>query len=977
MKKSTAALRGTASILALLMPISATAANLTFKYDSIINKSLGISTTAKAAASEENIYWKNDYGYDANALVDVNYDAAAANIEIAEEGITLLRNENNALPLAEGSKITVFGNAAINSNIFTESRASYLTTSTLLSSLEQQFGAANINETLCNDVYSQLGKTDISNVVEADVATISSKASSWSNYGDVALVVLGRTGSEGNDLYQYSASDTYEDGSPRRMLDLSTNEAAMMQYLQQQKEAGAFKKIVVIVASEFPMELGFLSEYDVDAALLTGTCGAFGCTAIAEILAGTVNPSGHVVDTYAANSVSAPAVLYAGQEGTREWTNADEVNAYVQKEADIANDQIDFYNIYAEGIYVGYKYYETRYEDTVMGTGNANGAAGATEGETWNYSDEMVYPFGYGLSYTTFDQTLDSVEYDEASNSYNVKVTVTNSGSTAGKSVVEVYAQTPYGDYEKTNRVEKAAVNLMGYGKTSLLDSGASETVTVNVPRYFLASYDENAAKTYILSQGDYYFAIGSDAHDALNNILAAKGYTTDNGMTAAGDAAKTYTWTQDALDTTTYSASPYTGYEVTNQFDDADLNYYGYDFTYLSRSDWEGTYPVEAYAIEANEAIYSTLSNYDYETPADAPDVSSFTQEAENGLQLIDMMDVAADDDEAWDKFLDQMSVEEMANLMTDSEDAQLVADLGIPGNRRIDDDTNPGGQFTWVSHPLTARTWNVDLHNTRGYFEGIIASLNDYDEIWFGSGNLHRTPYNGRTGQYFSEDATISYWAGYYEAQGVQSVGTICCVKHFTTNDQETHRQGLTTFTNEQALREIYLRAFEGAFQGGALSTMTALNRIGTRLCKNNYALITTVLRDEWGFDGHVTSDGYVDLAYFNNTLEELVAGMDYSCIDTSGANAPRVISAVKDGDGYILQAIRQAAKRNLYVMLHTTSMNGLGGESSIMVIVPTWEKALMAVNVALTGAFVVVAVLAVVSYLKKKQTVVKKEN
>ena len=223
----------------------------------------------------------------------------------------------------------------------------------------------------------------------------------------------------------------------------------MMQYLQQQKEAGAFKKIVVIVASEFPMELGFLSEYDVDAALLTGTCGAFGCTAIAEILAGTVNPSGHVVDTYAANSVSAPAVLYAGQEGTREWTNADEVNAYVQKEADIANDQIDFYNIYAEGIYVGYKYYETRYEDTVMGTGNANGAAGATEGETWNYSDEMVYPFGYGLSYTTFDQTLDSVEYDEASNSYNVKVTVTNSGSTAGKSVVEVYAQTPYGDYEK------------------------------------------------------------------------------------------------------------------------------------------------------------------------------------------------------------------------------------------------------------------------------------------------------------------------------------------------------------------------------------------------------------------------------------------------------------------------------------------------------------------------------------------------
>lgn len=209
------------------------------------------------------------------------------------------------------------------------------------------------------------------------------------------------------------------------------------------------------------------------------------------------------------------------------------------------------------------------------------------------------------------------------------------------------------------------------------------------------------------------------------------------------------------------------------------------------------------------------------------------------------------------------------------------------------------------------------------------------------------------------------------------MQSVGTICCVKHFTTNDQETHRQGLTTFTNEQALREIYLRAFEGAFQGGALSTMTALNRIGTRLCKNNYALITTVLRDEWGFQGHVTSDGYVDLAYFNNTLEELVAGMDYSCIDTSGANAPRIVAAVNDGDGYILKAARLAAKRNLYAMLHTTSINGLGGESSIMVIVPTWEKALMIANVSLTAAFAVFTVLAIASYLRKKRTVAKKEN
>ncbi|MCD7819373.1 MAG: fibronectin type III-like domain-contianing protein, partial [Lachnospiraceae bacterium] len=705
-------------------------------------------------------------------------------------------------------------------------------------------------------------------------------------------------------------------------------------------------------------------------AQIAGTAGSFGCTAIAEVLAGDVNPSGHLVDTYASNSVSAPAVVYAGQEGTAQWENSDEVNATVQESVGIAEDQLDYYLIYAEGIYVGYKYYETRYEDTILNQGGASSTVGSSTGSGWSYEDEVIYPFGFGLSYTTFSQTLESVEYSEESDSYIIEVTVTNTGDVAGKDVVEIYVQTPYGDYEKENLVEKSSVSLAGYAKTSELAAGESETVTIDVQRYFLASYDTYGAATYILSAGDYYFALGDDAHDALNNILAAKGYSVADGMTEEGDSAKVYAWEQEEMDAETYSTSVYTDADVTNQFDDADLNYYGYDFTYLTRSDWEGTFPT-AVSLTATDEIIDSLSNYDYEKPEDAPDVSDFTQGADNGLQLIDMLDVDLSDDASWDEFLDQMTVEEMANLMTDNKATQLVADLGIPGSSYIDDETTAGGQFTWVSHPLTTRTWNTEIHYLRGYYEGIIAGLNGYDELWYGAANLHRTPFNGRTGQYFSEDSILSYWAGYYEVQGVQETGTICCVKHFATNDQETHRQGVSTFMGEQALREVYLRAFEGSFTGGALSTMTALNRIGTRLCKNNYSLITTVLRDEWGFEGHVTSDGYVDLAYFNNTLEELVAGMDYSCLDSSGANAARVISAIEDdGDGYILQTLRQAAKRNLYVMLHMTSINGLGEGTSLMVIVPLWEKALIAVNFISAVGFAAFTVLSVVCHRKQKK-------
>lgn len=972
--------RGLAAVMALLMLICMSLTTLTLGNTTWINSNLNIQDTITVGGGDNyTVYWPNEYGYDSTALIEVYYDAADVNVEIAREGMTLLKNENGALPMAMGTGITIFGNASVNSQIYKTNCPDDIPYVDFVGAMQTQFGAENVNTVLCDEVYPELGSTGTSSVAEADIDSVKAHESTWQNqYNDAAVVVFSRNGSEGNDVYQYTADDTYADGSARRMMDLSTNEQNLMEYLYQQKQAGVFDKIVVVIASEFQMELGFLEEYDVDACLLSGSTGTYGCTAVAETLAGVNNPSGKTVDTYASSSISAPAVVNAGVEGVMTWGNADELNEYDKINGD---SNIDYYIIYAEGIYVGYKYFETRYEDVVMGTGNANGTAGTFNSTgSWNYAQEMCYPFGYGLSYTTFNQTLDGVSYNQADDTYTVTVTVTNTGDVAGKDVVQVYAQTPYGEYEKENLVEKAAIQLVGYDKTDLLQPGESQSVEVSVKRYFLASYDTYGAGTYILSSGDYYLAIGSDCHDALNNVLAAKGYSVADGMTANGDLTKTYQWNQAELDAETYSVSVYTDVEVKNVFDDADLNYYdGYSYEYMTRNNWEGTWP-EKTQLDATQQMMDALSNYYYETPADAPSVDSFTQGVDNGLKLTDMMDVPLDDDETWDKFLDQLTIEQLCNTFTDSKSTNTISELDIPGNTKGDDDTNAcGGAIQWVSHPLTARTWNTEMNTKRGYYEGLICMLIGKDEIWYGAGNIHRTSYGGRVNQYWSEDATLDYINGYYEAEAMQSVGVIMCVKHMCCNDQEAERTGLSVFVDEQALREIYLRAFEGSFQGGALSVMATTGRIGPILGKNYPSLMTTVLRDEWGFEGHVTSDGYVNTGYYNNTLEELVAGMDYSCCDSNGSNAQKILNAINNGDGYILKLMRQSAKRNLYVMTKTARMNGLGDGATVISIVPAWEMAVLVANIVIGAMLVVFVILAVVEDVKnnKSEIVVQKEE
>lgn len=966
MKRKTAIFRGIAGLSAFLLMITVTGTNLLFTYAGVINNALNVQTSkiVQTGESEPQIIYDNPYGTDITnkqSALKVETAVASENIAQAEEGCVLLKNENQALPLLPESKITVFGNGSFHTQGTTNTTAfEAIPAVTYTDSLKMALGEENVNLEL-ESVYASLSATNNTDVSEAAISDVKAKESSWKgDYNDAAVVMLSRVGSESNDSAMVTAEG-------RHYLGLSKNEEDLMAYLAQEKADGTFNRIIVLINADQMMELDWLEDYDVDACMIVGLPGAVGFTGVANILTGKTVPSGHLVDTYAADSLSAPANIYAG-DNTQKFTNSEWLNANATDNTN-EGDNIDWYVVYAEGIYVGYKYYETRYEDLVMKTGNADSAKGSSTQSAWNYQNEVCYPFGHGLSYTTFEKELLGVDYDEINDQYQVNVQISNTGDYAGKTVVQVYAQTPYGDYEKENLVEKSAVSLVGFEKTDVIAPGESVELAVPVDGYFLASYDAKGAEGYILSAGDYFLSVGENAHDALNNILAAKGYSVSDGMSAEGNASMIYQWNQAELNQDKYRMSNVNDeVEVTNAFSYADLNYYDIDFTYLSRSDWDATWP-EQMALEANEKIKDALNTNWYTTPEDAPSVNDFRQGVENGITFADMANVEWEDEETWNAFIDQLTVEEMAGLMLDAEGTQGIDHVGMPFAGRNDDGNGIGSALTsvggsgmgWVSEVMTSRTWNKERFHARGENLAYEAAYCGLTELWYGGGNVHRTAVAGRNNQYYSEDANFGYFVGASEAKAMQENGIIYCIKHFALNDQETHREGLNTFCNEQALRETYLRAFEGAItKGGANGVMTAFSRLGSRQSATCPELLNGVLKSEWGFKGHVTTDGYSSSsAYKTHYLEELASGLDYSCLDSTD-HAAAVIAAINGGDGYALELLRKAAKHNLYAISRTVAENGLSSDSKVITVVPLWQSGILVWTLVLILIFGVSTIL-----------------
>lgn len=970
-------------------------------YASTINGFLGISTSMLVVDNDggegETIQFPSAFG-ELNAdnlklLIEATYEQSIAE---GNEGMVLLRNENQTLPLSgDEMSVTLFGHAVMDPLYRNNSAgsAAYESKEGVDLFTAMKDAGFRVNEKLLKayrtskttraggGFNSQTGEPLPWSLGEEKISFYTDELkSTWEDdYNDAAIVMFAREGGEGIELIMNDAAEGIS------QLALHQDERDLLQMI---KDSGKFKKTIVLINSGNAMELGWLEEYGVDACLWIGCPGQKGFVSVANLLTGAANPSGRLPDTYAVSSLSAPAVVNnSGNNQT--WTNLDEV---LQKSTDTPGEA-SYYAVQAEGIYVGYKYYETRYEDAVLGRYNADSTVGSIDGGKWDYSKEVSYPFGFGLSYTTFDQTLDKVEVGEST--VTVTVTVANTGSAAGKSVVQVYAQTPYGDYERQNKVEKSAIQLLNFGKTKLLEPGEEQTLVIECDKYLLASYDYTAAKGYYLSEGDYYVAIGESAHDALNNVLAAKGASgmvDTYGAAADGEKAKAYTWKEN-YDSASYKASAATGVTVTNQFDDCDINYWiSGAVTYLSRGDWEGTYPVSATRIECTDAMIQELNGYHYVKADNAPTTAAFTQGANVGMQLAGLANVDYDDDDIWDDFLDQMTVEEMAALLPDMDGNAAIASIGKPEVKVGDGPDGIGGLYNthdkskyktkseatcYTCEATLAATFNKELIANRGALMAEEAIYLGLMEIWSPGGNLHRTPFGGRNFEYYSEDATMNYLCSIPEVQAMESRGVVAGIKHCAGNDQENNRIGIALFFNEQAFRENGLRGFEGALAvANGSSVMQGFNRLGLTGCSASYAMNTAVIRNEWGMQGIIITDATssVTTGYRASYVDQLAAGTDAFCIDFSGVSAQVIKDQITaTNDGYLLGELRRAAKNNLYCTVNSPAMSGYSTNTKVVSITPWWQPVLQYVVIAfavLTGVSLIGLTVCTVKDLGKKR-------
>ena len=989
MTKKTALWRGFTTITASLLAIAVGAGTICESWRENLDQNLGtISSSIKTSdVSADGTYtYESQYG-STDELVAAHKDL---NERLSEEGSVLLKN-NGTLPLKSGDAVTLFGSTSHYPRYSVSAGGSVESSEAV--SLEQALTdqGFKINPTM-TELYDKLGsqvtgKTEQAGIftpagtdiygnrpgqlsgavvgpapgkytvgepsLNAYTETDPDYQDSFKDYNDAAIVVIGRDGAEGADYFADKEDGLAEGESGDDPLALNEEERAMIKLATDN-----FDKVVVLVNAVNQMEIDELKTNDkIDAILWVGFPGCYGFNGVADVLDGTTSPSGHLSTTYAVDSASSPAMANFG------------TIFYKNGEGDLYRQ----YLVEAEGIYTGYKYYETRYADAVYGTGNATSGTGSIDGDSWNYDDEMSYGFGYGLSYTTFDQKLDSVTANADDHTMTVTATVINTGKVAGKDVVQVYAQSPYTDYDKKNKVEKAGVQLMDYVKTKELQPGESETVSTTFDMKYLASYDYTNAKTYIMDAGDYYLSIGNGAHDALNNILAAQGYSTSEGMDANGDASLSYTWHQDKLDKTTYATSE-TGTEITNQLGDMDLNSYQEGtVTYLSRSDWQGTWPKTYSDIEITDNMKQYIYS-DFYTIKTDEDTSDIFPEKDSSVSFFEMK--GADyDDERWDEIMDGVKLEdavygirvggtqpkkyESVDEIVNAYEADgpggiksaLVTRNDDPDSPTYVSKDDPNADYNvadYAAEAVVASTFNKDLAEEQGNLFGEDSLWSNISMQFAPGTNLMRTPYNGRNGEYYSEDPMITNYTSSAVVRGARSKGALITPKHFAFNDQEGSRLGISVYMNEQKARETELRGFEGLVDAGLVSIMSAMNRVGATYSSAHVGLMQNILRKEWGFKGYLMTDIIIDMggaADYMDVKESVLAGTTLmgsssdSYIDSSWNYF--TAEGVK-GDRKLTQAIRDNTKYLFYAIANSNAMDGINSTSKVVNHMTWWRWA-----------------------------------
>lgn len=933
--------------------------SLAFHYANTINGTFGIKTTQivnKTDSNEDTEYWKSEFvKKDANGnpltVTEKNgythqvydYDALwdeinRVNLQIAVEGATILWNENG-LPLSKESNVSFFGQRSCDWVYVTGGSASTETKGS--PSLRTVFSDANfgVNRTLWS-YYESCGYkgTRSRTINEAPWEKVKAAASSsFAQYGDAAIVTFGRSGGENDDL-----SITGSDGLDGSYLDLSKEEKELLTEVIKLKKSNTFKKVILLLNSDhaFSMKNIMPFQKDVDACVWVGSAGRNSAQAVCDVLSGKSNPSGSLMDTYLYDNLKTPAMANMGDFTYGNLSNYPELAGRVEW-----GNREGSYIVYAEGIYSGYRYVETRYEDKVLERGNAG---------DFDYNAEVAFPFGYGGSYTTF--SFSDFRASRSGDNYKVSVKVTNTGAVEGKKSVQIYLQRPYTDYDRQYGIEKPAVELVGFSKTKSLAPKASETVEVLVPAEYFKAFDVQNKGTYILEAGDYYLTAGENAHDAINNILAAKGKTVSDGMTQEGNAAMTEKFTEKQDDYEIYSQGE-DGFVIKEQLSMADINRYENrgtnSVTYLTRNDWTGTYPKEAATITLNDKMVGDLSICKDPVEDVGAEDYQFEYGKENGYKLV-MYRNEDYDSELWDLILDQMTLEEQVLLnVYGSLSTRAVDSIGLPQTANYD---GPMGlrkytqngtttQLCFASAVVQGATLNAELIERLGQMFGEEMLHSDYQVVYAPACNIHRSAFSARNSEYYSEDAVVNGLMAAACVKGGQSKGGLLTVKHFALNDQDYNRYAVGVWCNEQAVREVFIRPFELAVrEGKTLALMSSYNRTGVLWSGGNYNLLTNITRGEWGFEGVIFSDAWSSSKVgAMNYIDGLMAGNDIEFTSGSMASLSKWLDS-----NTVKMRLRESAKHTLYAMSHSNAMNSLQSDSEIIHLTPWWQYVIVAIDV-----------------------------
>lgn len=1034
-KKFTPAMRGLAALMTCLMVLSIVGTGVANTYRGALDDTLG--TESYVTINDDSAArFKTDY-----ATIE---DMAAAARDIAiregEEGTVVMKNDNGVLPLKANANVALFGLAAYNvygpkgGNADAASLADALAGAGL-----------NVNETLKDyyltniinmhtemranrwtgqevptTVYDHMYVSapgdwttyQIAEVPPAEFETLGVPAN-WKEAiakDSIGICVFARGAGEGNTYKPGSALNYAGEATGEDPLKLSADELAVVEAAK-----ATCSKVIVLLNTGNNMMIADIAEggsHEVDGICYIGCPNDYQTIGIANVLTGKVNATGALASAFVRDHQSIPAVQNVGGDyfADYEIVCRNDDPRYPGKEignigtgsfggADTYNGGM--YIVEAEGIYVGYKYYETRYFDAVMGQGNANSAAGATQGSAWNYGDEMLYTFGHGLSYLDYTQTIKSVTVDRSVNgNITAVVEVKNNSNQDGKFLTQLYVQQPYTDYDRTNLVEKSAVMFLNSAKVDVA-AGKSKEVTITIPTKYLASYDANNAKTYILDAGDYYFTAAAGAHEAVNNILAAQGKTVADGMDAAGSKA-VVSWKLDQLDNTTFAIANNT--TVTNVADDADLNYWlPGTVTYLTRQDWN-TFPINYNKLNLKiadspkkdqwiaEMRGETYTISDTGAAAEAVPGPKFTASEIGAEQLNNI------NDPYWDKLVHAITIDEAvgavihggsrSDTLTNIDNPVVIQNEGPTGISAgyTDEATGKTYKFNVNSQTLLGCSFNPELAYQWGLVEGNSCLWVERYDLWGSGLTLNRTPYNGRNYEYISEDPMLTNVIGREVIQGCSDKGIINGPKHMGFNDQEHNRAGISAYMTEQKFRETDLRGFEGALSDAfGMGVMIAFNRIGATNASHHVGMIQKIVRGEWGFKGLISTDMMNNYLYFNaesmvmagiTQVADFAADNSHINLGEGGVDAvwPHISLATVSKDSNLVEQARENLKYQLYIFANSAILN-----ISTQRVNTWWDTALTVTTYASSILAVLFFLAWVVLTLlpEKKPVVVRVEN